>query len=197
MQMLWINIIMDTLAALAFAGEAPLKSFMKEAPIPKSEPVLNGDMLTKIFVMGVYTVMLCLFYHNSSFIRGIFRSSENDIYFLSGFFALFVFCGIFGAFNARASRLNLFSGLLTNPMFISVISLVFTVQMALIYYGGEIFRCAPLTFSELKTVVILAFTVIPVGRILEFIMKNTGKTLTVKGGEPSVITNNLYVVKSK
>ena len=171
MQMLWINIIMDTLAALAFAGEAPRRFFMREPPIPKSEPVLNGDMITKIFVMGTYTVMLCLFFHQSSFIRELFGASDDAPAFLSGFFALFVFSGLFGAFNARASRLNIFSGLAENPVFITVISLVFSFQLALIYSTSVVFRCFPLSFSQLKTVLLLAFTVLPIGRLLEIIMK--------------------------
>ena len=170
-QMLWINMIMDTLAALAFAGEAPMARYMKEAPMPRNEPVLNGDMITRIFVMGTYTVMLCLFFHNSSWVRSVFRASENDIYFLSGFFALFVFSGIFGAFNARSGRLNIFSGLFVNPVFITVMSAVFTAQLGMIYFGGEVLRCAPLTASELGAVVLLALTVIPAGRLLELVMK--------------------------
>ncbi len=194
-QMLWINIIMDTLAAIAFAGEAPRRFFMKEPPIPKNEPVLNGDMITKIFVMGTYTVMLCLFFHQSAFIRNIFGNADNASAFLSGFFALFVFSGIFGAFNARASRLNIFSGLPENPVFITVISLIFSVQMAIIYYGGEIFRSAPLTFSQLRIVILLAFTVIPAGRILEIIMKAGKKEIKIKSGEPSILTANFHVVR--
>ncbi len=182
-QMLWINMIMDTLAALAFAGEAPMARYMKEPPLPRNEPVLNGDMITRIFVMGTYTVMLCLFFHNSPWIRSVFRESENDIYFLSGFFALFVFCGIFGAFNARSGRINIFSGLFVNPVFITVISTVFTAQLAMIYFGGEVLRCAPLTFSELVTVMVLAFSVIPVGIMLEVIMKiGTKKHVLVPRG---------------
>lgn len=186
MQMLWINIIIDTLAALAFAGEAPRSFFMKEPPIPKKEPVLNGDMITKIFVMGAYTVLLCLFFHQSPFIRELFGASELDSpAFLSGFFALFVFSGIFGAFNARASRLNLFSGLLENPVFIAVMSLVFTVQMALICNGGELFRSYPMSLSQLKTVILLAFTVIPFGRLLELISR-AGIPSRAKKSIPSV-----------
>lgn len=174
-QMLWINMIMDTLAALAFAGEAPMERYMKEPPLPRNEPVLNGDMITRIFVTGTYTVMLCLFFHNSAWIRSVFRASENDIYFLSGFFALFVFCGIFGAFNARSGRINIFSGLFVNPVFITVISAVFTAQLAMIYFGGEVLRCAPLTFSELSIVLLLSFTVIPFGILLEAVMKIGGR----------------------
>ncbi len=169
-QMLWINLIMDTLAALAFAGEAPMARYLKERPLKTDEPVLNGDMMTRIFVMGVYTVMLCLFYHRSSYIRGIFPTSDSDIKFLSGFFAMFVFCGIFGAFNARAPRLNMLSGLLINPVFVAVMSTVSTVQIAMIYYGGALFRCSPLSTRQLKTVIMLALTVIPVSWLLTLLM---------------------------
>ena len=194
-QMLWINIIMDTLAALAFAGEAPRRFYMKEPPTPKNEPVLNGDMITKIFVMGTYTVLLCLFFHQSAFLRTLFGTDDLSPTFLSGFFALFVFSGIFGAFNARASRLNLFSGLCENPIFIAVISLVFSVQMAIIYYGGALFRSFPLSISQLLTVILLAFTVIPAGRILEIIMKTQKNGIEIKNGEPSALTSNFHVVR--
>ena len=181
-QMLWINLIMDTLAALAFAGEAPMERYMKEMPVPLTEPVLNGDMITRIFVMGIYSVMLCLFFHNSGIVRNVFRSSENDICFLSGFFTLFVFTGIFGAFNARTTRLNIFSGLFVNPVFITVMCLVLTVQIALTNFGGSVFRCAPLTFSEMRTVFLLSLTVLPAGRLLEMLMrvgKSEKKEMTV------------------
>ncbi len=169
-QMLWINLIMDTLAALAFAGEAPMMRYLKEKPLPTGEPVLSGNMLTRIFVMGVYTVMLCLYFHRSAYIRSVFPISDGDIYFLSGFFAMFVFCGIFGAFNARAPRLNIISGLLVNPMFLLIMSAVATVQIGMIYYGGSFFRCAPLSFEQLRCAILLALSVIPAGWLLTLLM---------------------------
>lgn len=171
-QMLWINLIMDTLAAVAFAGEAPLARYMDSPPIPKNEPVLNGDMLTRIFVMGIYTVMVCLFFNHSAYVSVLFGGRES-MAFMSGFFALFVFCGVFGAFNARSGRVNILAGLFTNPVFITVISLVFCVQIGMIYSGSEMFRCVPLTPTQLKTVILLALTVIPAGISLEIVMKLT------------------------
>ncbi len=169
-QMLWINLIMDTLAALAFAGESPMKRYLKEKPLPADEAVLSGNMITRIFVMGIYTVMLCLFFHKSNFVRNVFPMTENDTVFLSGFFAMFVFSGIIGAFNARSPRLNIFSGLFINPMFILIMSAVFTVQIAMIYYGGTIFRCAPLSGNQLGLTFMLSLTVLPVGRLLCLLM---------------------------
>lgn len=179
MQMLWINLIMDTVAAIAFAGEAPLKKYMKEPPLPKTEPVLNGDMLTRIFVMGVFTVMICLFYLHSERISELF-SGRGSPEFMSGFFALFVFCGIFGAFCARSGRVNILSGLFSNPVFIVIIAAVFASQIAMIYFGGELFRCVPLSFTQLKTTVLMAFSVVPFGVLTELVMRIVPADLKVK-----------------
>ncbi len=170
MQMLWINLIMDTIAAIAFAGEAPIKRYMNEPPLPKSEPVLNGDMITRIFVMGVFTVMICLFFYHSENIATLF-GGRNSAQFMSGFFALFVFCGIFGAFCARSGRANVFSGLFLNPVFIIIMAAVSLAQLAIIYFGGELFRCTPLSFQQLKTVLLLALSVIPFGIATELLMR--------------------------
>ncbi len=192
-QMLWINLIMDTLAALAFAGEAPMARYLKEKPLGTNEPVLNGDMMTRIFVMGVYTVMLCLFYHLSGYVRNIFPASDGDIKFLSGFFAMFVFCGIFGAFNARAPRLNIFSGLLVNPVFLTVMSAVTTVQLGMIYYGGSMFRCSPLSVGQLKSVILLAFTVVPAGWLLTLVM---GKGHSTRSAVNSPLTSSADSIRT-
>jgi magnesium-transporting ATPase (P-type) len=169
-QMLWINLIMDTLAALAFAGEAPLERYMREPPTPRWEPVLNGDMVTRIFSMGIYCVMLCLWFLQSKSIELSFGGRESAE-FASGFFALFVFCAVFGAFFARSGRVNFFAGLLRNRAFVAVIGAVFLAQIVMIYFGGSVLRCAPLSAEQLKTVICYALTVIPVGILLEAAMR--------------------------
>jgi calcium-translocating P-type ATPase len=169
-QMLWINLIMDTLAAIAFAGEAPMEKYMKCPPTPVSEGVLNGDMITRIFVMGVFTVMVCLYFCLSPRIVTLF-DGIGSISFKSGFFALFVFCGVFGAFIARSGRMNIFAGLLQNPVFISVMAAVFCAQLGMIYFGGELFRCAPLSVEQLKRVVMIAFLCVPYGIFVELLLK--------------------------
>lgn len=169
-QMLWINLIMDTLAALAFAGEAPMERYMKEPPVRREESVLNGDMLTRIFVMGIVTVILCLFYCHSESYLALFGGREGAA-FASGFFALFVFCGVFCSFVARSARANVFFGLLQNPLFITVMAAVFCAQVGMIYYGGSLFRCYPLTVAQLRSLILLASSTVPLGMLLETLMK--------------------------
>lgn len=160
-QMLWINIIMDTLAGLAFAGEPPLEEYMREPPKRREEPVLNRYMLHQIGLMGLFTVALCVAFLKLPEMRLLFRYSNNSLYFMTAFFALFIFTGIFNSFNARTHRLNLLAHIRGNPLFVLIMTAVAAVQLLLIYYGGSLFRTAGLTFSELRTVLLIAFWVIP------------------------------------
>ena len=161
-QMLWINIIMDTLAGLAFAGEPPLQEYMEEPPKKRDEPVLNRYMLNQILFTGSYTVLLCVLFLKLPFFEGLFRAGADYIYLMTAFFALFIFTGVFNCFNARTPRLNLLSHLRGNRAFVLIMALVAAVQLLLIYYGGTLFRTAGLTFPELVRVLLIAFTVVPV-----------------------------------
>jgi magnesium-transporting ATPase (P-type) len=90
-QMLWINMIMDTLGGLAFAGEAALPEYMKEPPKRRDEPILNGYMINQIGFLGAFTVGLCILFLKSPHITAVYRTAPNDIYLLTAFFALFIF----------------------------------------------------------------------------------------------------------
>ncbi len=161
MQMLWINIIMDTLAGLAFAGEPPLPEYMEEPPKRRDEPVLNRYMLNQIVCTGVFTIVLCIVFLKWEPMRELFRYSVQPLYWMTAFFALFIFCGIFNCFNARTNRLNLLAYLHRNPAFVLILTLITVVQIGLIYYGGSLFRTAGLTPGELLRVLAMAALVIP------------------------------------
>ncbi len=170
-QMLWVNIIMDTLAGLAFAGEAPLLEYMEEPPKSRDEPVLNKQMLKQILFMGFYTIIICMLFLSLNWVKIFFHYSFNASKFLSAFFTLFIFCGIFNSFNARTTRINLTAYLSKNPAFIAIISIICTVQLILTYYGGTLFRTYPLSAPELILTIILAATVIPADMIRKIFIK--------------------------
>ena len=161
-QMLWINIIMDTLGGLAFAGEAPLPSYMKEKPKKRDEAILNGYIAGQILFSGGATVILYLLFLTSPQIISTYRYSYDKIYLLTAFFALFIFTSIFHCFNCRTDRLFLLSGLSKNKAFISIITLVTAVQIIFIYLGGSMLRTAPLTSRELFLTFLLSGAVIPI-----------------------------------
>lgn len=177
-QMLWINMIMDTLAGIAFAYEPPLKEYMEEPPKKKEEPIINRYMLGEILFTGVYSSLLCIFFLKSPWVHQLFRSDSSNKYLMTAFFGLFIFMGIFNCFNARTHRLNLFSHLYQNRVFLVVILFVLGVQIYLIYFGGEMFRTFGLTFQEFQIMVLFAFSVVPIDWSRKIFLRVRGK----KGG---------------
>ncbi len=161
-QMLWINLIMDTLGGLAFAGEAPLPSYMEETPKRRDEPILNRYMAGEILWLGSLTVALCLFFLKSPAVISLFRPAENDIYLLTAFFALFIFASVFNCFNARTDRLKMTAGLAQNRAFLGIMAAVLVIQILFVYLGGSVLRTAPLTARELAVTSLFALAVFPI-----------------------------------
>ena len=93
---------------------------------------------------------------------------------MSAFFGLFIFIDIFNSFNARTNRLNLFANLLKNKVFLTIVFIVAIVQIALIYFGGEMFRTTFLSFKEFEIMILMAFTVIPVDFLRKFYLRKKG-----------------------
>ena len=174
MQMLWVNLIMDTLAGLAYAGEPPLAEYMHEPPKARSAPVLTRAMLLQILWCGGFTVLLCITFLKLPVFFGFFRPTAGETYFYSAFFALFIFCGIFNSFNARTERLNLLAHLSGNRAFLPVMLAAAGVQVLLIIYGGSLFRAAPLTLHEWRRVMALSLTVLPADLLRKLIFQKRG-----------------------
>ena len=174
-QMLWINIIMDTLGGLAFAGEPALDSYMKEKPKRRDEPILNGYMVNQIVLLGSFTVALCLSFLKMPSITSHFRSSPDNIYLLTAFFALFIFSSVFNCFNSRTDRLRLFAGISKNKVFCLIMTAICIIQIAFVYLGGSVLRTAPLIFSELSYTMMLALSVFPAELLRKILWRLFGK----------------------
>ena len=160
-QMRWVNIIMDTLGGLAFAGEAPLEHYMKEKPKRRTEPILSRDMISQIAFTGAYTLFMCVAFLKFDYFHSMFRTTDGDLCFLTAFYALFIFAGIFNCFGARCERMWIFSNIEKNKAFVLIMSFICVIQIVMIYYGGALFRTMPLLAKELFAVLLLAFSVVP------------------------------------
>ena len=160
-QMLWINIIMDTLGALAFAGEPPTPELMREKPKRRNEPLLSREMAVQIGFCGSLTLAICVLFLRLQALRTFFGFDETPILFLSAFFGLFIFLGIANCFIARTPRINLSAHLKENRAFISIMILVTLIQLCMIYFGGSLFRAAPLSAQELVLIILLSGAIIP------------------------------------
>ena len=160
-QMLWVNIIMDTLGGLAFAGEPPLSYYMQERPISRSEQILSRDMLNQIFLTGAYTLGLSIFFLASRTVRELYGGIEPTAELYTAFYALFIFLGINNCLLSRSPRLNILSNIGKNKPFLLIMLLISVIQVMMIYFGGALFRCVPLKLHELSFVILLSLSVIP------------------------------------
>ena len=170
-QMLWVNLIMDTLGGLAFAGEAPRRDYMLEAPKKRDEKILSGRELSRVLITGIYQIALSISFLALPFFREKFGFYDDYDRFITVFFAMFVFCGICCAFNCRTTRINLASYLSLNPAFISIMTATCFVQLLIVYFGGEVFRTVPLSPRDLGSALLLAFTVVPFDMTRKFLTR--------------------------
>lgn len=174
-QMLWINIIMDTLAGLAFAGEPPLKEYMEEPPKQRDEPIINSYMKSQIGGTGTYTVVLCIAFLKLPFFINAFQGRDNPVYFMTAFFSVFIFAGILNSFSARTYRLNILENLKDNPPFFIIMLVVSLVQLLMIYFGGSVFRTVNLQLTDLFKILLIASTVLPADFIRKLYLKKRGR----------------------
>lgn len=173
-QMLWINMIMDTLSGFAFSYEPALKEYMYEVPKRKDENIINKYMLNQIMVTGLFSACLCIFFLKSNLTNNIFK---DDI--LTAFFGLIIFISILNSFSARTYRLNILANIFKNKVFIGVITFVFIMQIYLIYNGGELFRTSGLSIYEFIIMFMFSLLVIPVDFIRKLILKSKKSELGV------------------
>ena len=158
-QILWINLVMDTLAALAFGGEPALRRYMQEKPKKRDENIVSKSMWSSIVTGSLYTFAVSLFFLFSPMIRGQF---SEDKYLLTGYFTFFVFTAVFNAFNARTEKTNLFDNITANKGFFLVMAIIVVTQVVLTQFGGAVLHCYGLSLGEWLLALSLAFLIIPV-----------------------------------
>ena len=173
-QMLWINIVMDTLAGLAFGGEKPRANYMKEPPKRRDEQIINKFMWQQIIVGGVVTSVLSIWFLLSPTVQSHF-DAKGPLYAASGFFLFFMFMNIFNSFNARTHEMNPFSYLSLNKPFALIMGVVSLVQISMVFFGGAVFRTVPLQLFDFCLVIFLACLVIPIDMLRKLFSKKGGQ----------------------
>ncbi|MBR5155795.1 MAG: calcium-translocating P-type ATPase, PMCA-type [Clostridia bacterium] len=171
-QMLWINLVMDTLAAIAFGGEAALGRYMLEKPKRRDENIIDKKMWSAIAVGGLFISAVSLFMFISQDMYYAFRASANDAVFYTGYFSYFVFSCIFNAFNARTEEIDLTEHISLNKPFIFIILLICIVQVLMTYFGGAVLGTSGLDPKEWSLVISMALLIIPVDIFRKLIIRN-------------------------
>jgi len=163
-QLLLINLAMDTLAAIAFGSEPALKEYMKDKPIPRSASIISKDMFIEIIISALYITFICLGILFVPFIRNLF--GDVDVTYLkSAVFATFMMAITFNGFNARTSHINPFEGLGRNKNFLIVMFSIFAMQFVFVTFGGSVLSVESLSPQSWLICIVMAFLVIPIDMI--------------------------------
>ncbi len=164
-QMLWVNLIMDTFAALALATEPSYREVMKKRPRRVKSFIVSRPMLFNIIDQGVLflAVLLVLLFNYKA-------DGDISIYELSKFFTIFVMLQFWNMFNARTLGGNnsAFYKLRENRSFIFIAIVIFVLQIIIIEFGGNFFRTSPLSMHDWVMIVSSTSVVLWAGEIVRF-----------------------------
>ena len=164
LQILWINLIMDTLAAFALCSEAPYQDLMKRQPVPRNTPIITPFMWFSIIGMGAFFIIVGLAQMETGFLGGTTPEEITTV-----FFATFVIAQIWNGINCRAMDGKMPPFFKGNPTFFGVMGLVLIAQILIVQYGGVFFGTVPLSTGEWVKIIILSASVLVVGFLLRII----------------------------
>ena len=161
-QMLWVNLIMDTFAALALATEPPNPQVIDRTPRPTEAFIISPKMLWNIVTVGFSFLAILI-----AFLVYIGRDGQISTYELSLFFTTFVMLQFWNMFNARClgSNRSAFQGLLDNKSFVAIAAVIFFGQILIVQFGANVFRTVPLSISNWLIITGLTSIVLVIGEI--------------------------------
>uniref|UniRef100_A0A8C2GL21 Calcium-transporting ATPase n=1 Tax=Cyprinus carpio TaxID=7962 RepID=A0A8C2GL21_CYPCA len=155
-QMLWVNLIMDTFASLALATEPPTEALLLRKPYGRNNPLISLTMMKNILGHGVYQLVIIFtllfvgekIFNIDSGRNAPLHSPPSEHYTI--IFNTFVLMQLFNEINARKihGERNVFDGIFGNPIFCSIVLGTFGVQIVIVQFGGKPFSCAPLNVEQ-------------------------------------------------
>ncbi|XP_051508886.1 plasma membrane calcium-transporting ATPase 3a isoform X4 [Myxocyprinus asiaticus] len=155
-QMLWVNLIMDTFASLALATEPPTEALLLRKPYGRNNPLISRTMMKNILGHAVYQLIIIftlLFVGEKIFDidsgrNAPLHSPPSEHYTI--IFNTFVLMQLFNEINARKihGERNVFDGIFSNPIFCSIVLGTFAIQVVIIQFGGKPFSCSPLNAEQ-------------------------------------------------
>ncbi|XP_077943797.1 plasma membrane calcium-transporting ATPase 3b isoform X6 [Gasterosteus aculeatus] len=155
-QMLWVNLIMDTFASLALATEPPTEDLLLRKPYGRNNPLISLTMMKNILGHGVYQLIIIFtllfigerMFNIDSGRHAPLHSPPSEHYTI--IFNTFVLMQLFNEINARKihGERNVFDGIFANPIFCSIVVGTFIMQIVIVQWGGKPFSCAPLNMEQ-------------------------------------------------
>ncbi|KAF2083154.1 calcium-translocating P-type ATPase [Saccharata proteae CBS 121410] len=170
-QLLWVNLIMDTFAALALATDPPTPSLLNRKPDPKSAPLITLTMWKMIIGQAIYqlVVTFVLYFAGESILS--YQSDREKDQMSTLVFNTFVWMQIFNEINNRRldNNFNIFEGLTRNYFFIAINLIMIGGQVLIVFIGGQAFSVTPLNGAQWAYSIVLGALSIPVGVIIRLI----------------------------
>lgn len=171
-QLLWVNLIMDTLAALALATEPPTDELLNRRPTSKKASLINYRMWKMILGQAIFQIAI-----NLSLLRmgpeifHLSNSNEDQIVLRTLVFNTFVFLQVFNEINCRRidDNLNIFKNIFHNQIFIIIQIVVIFGQIAIVEFGGVAFGTVGLSWQQWLTTVLIGSLSLPIGVIIRLI----------------------------
>jgi len=188
-QLLWVNLIMDTFAALALATDPATRASLKRKPDRKDAPLITVDMWKMIVVQAIYQIVVCLVLHFAGYkILKMDTSplgkpiSEGELRTLV--FNCFVFCQIFNQLNCRRldRHFNVLEGFFRNMWFIGIFLIMVGGQIIIIEFGGAAFSVNRLGGRDWGISLIVGFISLPIGAIVRMIPTEPIHRVLIKMG---------------
>ncbi len=165
-QILWINLIMDTLAAMAFGGEPILDRYMMAQPAKRTDNILTTYIKSSIGTSSIFiTLGSILILENifgiTSFVTPV-DCTDPQLYEKTFMFAFFIYSVIFNSLNTRSETVHLFEHIGENKKFLLVMGGIFALQTLIIEVGGTVFGTTALNAKALFISMALGLLIIPV-----------------------------------
>ncbi|XP_024533916.1 calcium-transporting ATPase 8, plasma membrane-type [Selaginella moellendorffii] len=163
-QLLWVNLIMDTLGALALATEPPTDDLMDRPPVGRREPLVTNIMWRNIFVQAIYqlSVLFTLFFGGLKILK--LHGPDGNRKLNTIIFNSFVLCQLFNEVNSRKpDKLNVFSGFFRNPLFCGVVSVTAVLQVIIVFFLGKFFKTTRLGWNHWVLSIVVGFLSLVVG----------------------------------
>ncbi|CAB4262079.1 unnamed protein product [Prunus armeniaca] len=173
-QLLWVNLIMDTLGALALATEPPTDHLMDRTPVGRKEPLITNIMWRNLLIQAFYQVivLLILNFRGISILHLTHDPNGDHANKLKNtlIFNAFVLCQIFNEFNARKpDEFNIFKGITKNRLFMGIIAITLVLQVIIIEFLGKFTKTVKLEWNHWLISIVIAFVSWPlavVGKLI-------------------------------
>ncbi|KAJ1650286.1 plasma membrane calcium [Dispira simplex] len=189
-QLLWVNLIMDTLAALALATDPPNVELLQRPPDKRNGPLITLSMWKMILGQAMLQTVVCLvLYYKGGSIFGLDTNDEyENMQLRTLVFNTFVFLQIFNEVNARelSNKMNVFHRITKNNFFMGIFVLIVVLQVIIVEFGGVAFKTESQNWKLWLTAVILGLLALPMAVIIKSIHNNWFSWL------PTSITENYY-----